>query len=182
MFGLNNAPLTKLRGIAIPAEAVYKGQHLKAYVFFSGYDGHAGGPGYPFFGVYVENIEKYIPESEIDKFRGPDLSQYATKNDAIQLNVTQGNSRREITTRLLFTDGMNFDSGFQAEGSFETNPRETKIATDTWMQFLAQMSNGFEDGKAVIGGRGLSGELTVKFSGVGLGTKLKELIAYCKRQ
>jgi hypothetical protein len=182
MLGLNNAPLTKLRGIAIPAEAEYKGQKIKAYVFFSGYDGHAGGPGHLFLGIYVEDIDKYIPESEINKFMGPDLSQFAMQNDAIRLSVRRGDSKLETITRLLFTDGKYFDTGFQTDGFFETNPRKTKIATDAWMQFLTQMSDGFEDGKVVIGGKAFPSELTVRFSGNELGAKLKELMAYCNKQ
>ena len=179
MLGLDNVPLTKLRGISIPAEAEYKGQKIKACVFFSGYDGHSGGPVYPFFGVHVENIEKYIAESEINNFRGPDLSQYAMQNDAFRLSIKRGNSTKEIRTRLLFTDGKYFDTGFQTDGFFETNTRKTKIATDAWKQFLGQMSDGFQEGMAVMGGKAFSRELTVRFSGNGLGGKLKELIAYC---
>jgi hypothetical protein len=179
MLGLNDAPLTKLRGIAIPAEAEYMGQRIKAYVFFSGYDGHAGGPGYPFLGIHVENIEKYVPASEIDKFRGPDISPFAVQADAIQLSITQGNSVIAISTPLLFTDGKYFDTGFETDGFFEANPRKTKGARSRWAQFLARMSNGFEEGKALIGATAFPSELTVRFSGNGLGEELKELLAYC---
>ena len=182
MRGLDSVPLTTLRGIGIPAEAEYKGHIIKAYVFFSGYDGHAGGRGYPVLGIHVEDIEKYIPEAEMLKFMGPDLSQYAMQNDAIQLSVRQGGINKKISTRLLFSDGKDFDPGFDTVGFFETNPRKTKFATDAWMRFLALMSDGFEEGKVVIGGKAFSGELTVRFSGNGLGAQLKELMAYCNKQ
>ena len=181
MLGLDNEPLTKLRGIAIPAEAEYMGQTFKAYVFFSGYDGHAGGPGHPFLGIHVDNIDTFIPESEMAKFMGPDLSQYAMQNDAIRVSIKRGDSTLETNTRLLFTDGKYFDPGFQTSGYFETNPKKTKLAVDAWMKFLAQMSDGFQEGKVVIGGKAFSSELTVRFSGNGLGVQLKELMAYCNK-
>ena len=177
MLSLDGAPLTNLRSIGISAEAEYSGQKIKAYVFFHGYDGHAGGPGYPFLGIHVENIENYVPQSVIDKFRGPDLSQYAMKRDAMRLSIRQGNSVKEISTGLLFTDGKFFDVGFETDGYFEANPRKSRI--NAWMQFLTEISNGFEEGKAVIGGTAFPSELTVRFSGNGLGEKLKELLAYC---
>jgi hypothetical protein len=182
MLGANQAPLRRLRGIAVPAEAEYRGQKIRAYVFFSGHDGHAGGPGYPFFGVHVEDIEKHIPEPEIRVFTGPDLSKYATHDDAIRLSFRRSGKEVETSTRLLFTDGKYFETGFQTVGFFETNPRKSKSATDAWTQFLAQMSGGFEEGKVVIGGRVFSSELTVRFSGNGLGAKLRELMAYCNKQ
>jgi len=180
MLGLNKVPLTKLRGIAIPAEAEYQGEKIKAYVFFSGYDGHSGGTGHPSFGVYVENIGNFIPESEIDKFRGPDLSQYAMQSDAMRLSVRNGTSTKEIRSRLLFTDGRYFDTGFETDGSFEANP--SKSAANAWAQFLAQMSGGFTEGEVVIGGKAFSKPLIVRFSGLGMGTKLKELMAFCSKQ
>jgi hypothetical protein len=181
MLGLDNVHLTTLKGISIPAEAEYKGHKFNANVFFYGYDGHAGGKGYPSLGIHVDGIEKYIPESQLEKFMGPDLSQYAVQNNVIQLNLRQGASHREISTRLLFTDGKFFDPGFQTIGYFETNPKRDKASTIAWKQFLLKVSEGFEEGKVVIGKNAFPGELIVKFSGNGLGFKLQNLIAYCNK-
>lgn len=182
MLALDGMPLTRLRGIGVPAEAEYKGKKLKAYVFFSGYDGHAGGPGYPSLGIHVENIDKFMPESEIDTFVGPDLSQYAVHNNAIRITLRKGERRFEFNTRLLYTYGRFFDPGFDSYNYFETNHRNTKTETDSWRQFLTQMSDGFETGTIVVGGKAFSSELMVKFDGNGLGTQLKELVEYCSKR
>lgn len=172
----------KLRAIAIPAEAEYKGQKLKAYVFISGYDGHAGGSGYPFLWIYVERVESVLPESEIEQFMGPDLSRTALVNDAIKISIGDKGAQKSMSMRLVYESWQYFDTGFIADGYFEAAPRRTKEAIDAWKQFLTQMSDGFEGGKAVIGGRAFSSELTVKFSGNVLGAQLKELMAYCKKE
>jgi hypothetical protein len=171
----------KLRAVAIPAEAEYKGQKLKAFIFISGYDGHAGGSGYPFLGIYVEKIESILPESEIKQFVGPDYSQTALVNNAIKMSVSGKGVEKSINMRLVYESAQYFDTGFVQDGYFETNPRRTKVAIDEWKQFLARMSDGFEEGKAVLGGKAFSNELTVTFSGNGLSARLKELMAYCNK-
>jgi len=165
--GVNNVPMFKLSAIAIPAEAEYRGQKFKAYVFIYGHEGRSRGIGYPEFGMYIENIKHIVPEQEIDQFVGPDLPSVATENNALQLNIQQGRTAQSISTRLVFTTVKYFDVGFETDGFLETNIKDTKSATDDWKQFLAQMSDGFEDGKAVIGGKAFSSELTVRFSGKG---------------
>lgn len=176
---LRGAPM--LRAVAIPAEAEYRGQRLKAYVFISGYDGHAGSSGYPFLGIYVEKVESILPESEIKQFVGPDYSQIALVNDAIKISIGEKGTQKSISMRLVYESAQYFDTGFMTDGYFETGPRRAKVATDAWKQFLTQMSDGFEEGKAVLRGKAFSSELTVRFSGNGLGTQLKELLAYCNK-
>jgi len=172
----------KLRAIAIPAEAEYKGQKLKAFIFISGYDGHAGGSGYPFLGIYVEKIESILPESEINQFVGPDYSPIALNNDAIKISIDRKSGQNSISMRIGYESTHFFDTGFVTDGYFQSGPRRTKEAIDAWKRFLTQMSDGFEEGKAVIGGKAFSNELTVTFSGNGLGSKLQELLAYCNKQ
>ena len=176
---VNNEPMSKLRAVGIPAEAEFKGQKLKAFVFFYGREGQGGGIGYPNFGIYVEDIESIVPESEIGLFVGPDLSRVAVDNDAIKISIGRGDSQESMSTRLVYTGTQYFDTGFKTDGFFETNIRRTKNATDAWKHFLTEMGGGFEDGKAVIGGKAFSNELTVRFPGKGLSARLKELMVYC---
>jgi hypothetical protein len=172
----------KLRAIAIPAEAEYKGQKFKAYVFVSGYDGHAGGSGYPFFGIYIEKVESILPESEIQQFVGPDLSQSTMNDNAINISIGRKGTQRSISLQFIYDSTQYFNTGFALDGYFEAGPRVTQNETSNWKQFLAQMSDGFTEGKAIIRGKAFSSELTVRFSGNGLGAKLKELMAYCNKQ
>lgn len=183
----DNERLPLLKAIAIPAEAEYKGKKLKAYVFLYGTEGRGaegrrGGIGYPTLCIYVENVESIVPAAEIEQFVGPDLPPVAADHNAIELSVEAVGGQKLISSRLIYNGTQYFDTGFKTDGFFETNIRGTKSATDAWKHFLAQIGNGFEGGKAVIGGKAFSSKLTVKFSGNGLGAQLKELLAYCNKQ
>ena len=171
----------KARAIAIPAEAEYQGKKLNAYVFISGYDGHSGGSSYLLLGIYVEKVESILPGPELDQFRGPDYSIVALTSDAIKISLARKGRQESVSTRLVYEEARFFDTGFMEDGYFEAGPRTTKASTATWKQFLVQMSDGFEEGQAVIGGKAFSSDLTVTFSGNGLDSKLKELLAYSNK-
>lgn len=105
----------------------------------------------------------------------------ALSSDAIKISVKTKGGQESISTRLVYEEARFFDTGFLEDGYFEAGPGTTQASRAAWKHFLVQMSDGFKEGQAVIGGKAFSSDLTVKFSGNGLDSKLKELIAYCKK-
>jgi hypothetical protein len=178
---IGKRPVKWNRAIGIPAEAEYRGRKLKAYVFMWGRQGTQDGVGFPDLGVYVEDIESLVPKSELEQFVGPEFSEIALKYDAVVVSATHGKREISISTRLLYDYGDRLDTGFNNDGAFLTNRTKSKSQRDAWMRFLAELSGGFDKGKAVIGGKVLSDKITVEFTGSGLGAQLKELIAFCRK-
>jgi len=170
--------LTELRAVAVSAQAEYRGQKLRAYVFFCGHEG-LGPTGYPDFGIFVDNMRDLFPESEISQFQGPDLSRAARHDNVVDLNIRVGPRKESTSTRLIYQSGVAFDTGFEPQGHFETNVQETRKATLAWREFVRRMSDGFDDGEAVVGGNLFSNKLTVRFTGNGLGAQLKDLMDFC---
>ena len=177
---LLNEPDPQVRTLAATAQAEYKSEKLRAYVFFFGVQGKRA-PGYPDFGIFVEHMEDVLPKSEVEKFEGPDMSRAAIRYDAIDLSIKRSEYKTSTSTRLLYSSGLTFDTGLETYGFFQTNLRDSKKATLAWRQFLDEMSRGFDEGEAVVGGNVFSHKLVVRFTGGGLGTQLKELMDYCSK-
>ena len=171
--------MLKQRAIAVPAAAEYNGQKLKAYVVLWAHV-KPDGLGYPTLGVVVQNISEVVPESELEQFEGPDLSDAVIKSNTIDIDVMNKKTTKQISTHLTYDgDAEMFPADVRGnEGSyFNSNVSLTKPRVAAWKQFIVEMSSGFDEGHLIIGGPVFSHKLNVEFSGAGIEPVLKELIS-----
>jgi len=175
---LDHHALPFMRAIGIPAAATYKGQKRKAIVIISGRTKATGGPGQPVIEVHIDGIQNLISEKDLELFEGPDVSDAQSGIRAFSISVTRGKLVYEAAgsvdlymgdypESIVGEDGNNV----LGTGVFPKGPRRA-----AWRQLFHQMSSGFEKGQISIGGKELSPNLEIDFSGNGIEPLLQELI------
>ena len=175
----NGKPIPTLKAIAIPATVECNGKKMKAYVVLEGHS-KPDGLGYPSLSVVVQNIKDVVPSSELEQFEGPDLSDAAIKERALEINIVSNKMSRIINTRMIFAqepdlpaDVLGDEDNIIDMGVFPT--KQDKMA---WKQLIVEMSSGFDKGHLTIGGPIFSHKLNVEFSGKGIESPLKKLLEF----
>jgi hypothetical protein len=170
-------PIPTLKAVGIKAKAECNGQSYSAFVFVWGRQGS----GIYTIGIVISGFDGVIPEAELDKYRGPDLSEKAMTEDVISINLHQDRGEQSFSARLLMTTSFmlpNYVRGASRE-YFGTNPHlGNKKEKEEWHELLAMLSRGIADGHIVIGGGGFPKEIVIRFGGEGVATPAKELMQF----
>jgi hypothetical protein len=181
-------PLPFLKAIGIPATATYKGEKHKAFVFISGHekdkpDEHPGikvtvGP--PGIEIYIEGLQQFVPEKELELFEGPDDSDVEVEVRAMTVSIRRGEHIYRATNSVdlhtgdyplsIVREGGNNVFG---TGGFTKGPHRT-----AWIQLLNEMTSGFDEGHISFGGKEISSKIEIDFLGNGIEPLLKDLIRF----
>jgi len=175
---VDHRPLPFMRAIGIPATATYKGKKRKAFVFISGREKAKGGPGQPAIEIYVEGLGRLVPEVDLELFEGPDSSEASTEIRVSAVSITRGKQVYRATNSVDLYMGEYSESIVGQDGNnvlgtgiLSKGPRRS-----AWIQLLHEMSSGFDEGHISIGGKVLSPNIEIDFSGKGIEPLLQELL------
>ena len=178
-------PLPFARAIGIPATATYQGKKRKAFVIIHGTDKEARASlpanvhlGHPGIEVHIDGLDDLLPENRVELFDGPDFSDAATEIRAFAISITRGKQFFRARSSVDRYIGEYPESIVGPDGNVLGTSGFTKGARQTeWMQLLREMSNGFDKGRISIGGKMLSPNIEIDFSGTGITPLLKELLS-----
>jgi hypothetical protein len=170
-------PMPFLKAIGIPATATYKGERHKAFVFVWGREKETG-TGFPSIEVYIDGLSEFITEKELEQFEGPDLSIAATKATTFVVSITKGKHVLQAVNRVELCGGAYPESLVPQDGNnlFDTGINQDSAQRAVWKQFMREMSLGFDVGHISIGGKVISPNIEIDFSGNGIGSLLQDLI------
>jgi len=175
---LDHHPLPFMRAIGIPATATYKGEKRKAFVFISGREKAKGGPGQLAIEIYVEELDRLVPQEDLELFEGPDSSEASTEIRVTAVSITRGRQVYRATNSVDLYMGEYPESilgqggnNILGTGILFKGPRSA-----AWVQLLHEMSSGFDGGHISIGGKVLSPNIEIDFSGNGIVPLLQELL------
>jgi len=175
------------KAIGIPATATYKGVTRNAFVIIHGTDRkalaglptnvHLVNPGIE---IHIDGFDDLLPEGRADLFDGPPDEGESSEIRVMKLSISRG----QLTFRTNhFVDRyigeypesiVGPDGNVLGMGSYPKGARRT-----AWMQFLREMSKGFDKGHISIGGKALSPNIEIEFSGKGIEPLLAELLRVC---
>lgn len=173
----NGKPLTVQHAIAIPAVAEYKGQKLKAHVFFFG--NSLNRHKVPVMGVVIEGLETVVPAKELAWFEGPELEERTIHENAFEISIHKNGVSKAFATPALLDGIYDFPAEIRGkeENQFDSNLNvfQPRIL-QAWRGYLAAMSSGFEQGQITLGGKLFSAPIVVRFDGQGIEAALPELL------
>lgn len=177
-------PLPFARAIGIPATATYKGEKRKAFVIIDGTDkkARASLPAYVHLGqpgieIHIDGLDGLLPDGRTELFDGPDSSDAATDIRVIAVSVSRGKQifRAQNSVARYLGDYpesiVGPDGNVLGTSGFAKGTRRAE-----WMRLLREMGNGFDKGRISIGGKTLSPNIEVYFSGNGIEPLLKDLL------
>lgn len=181
----DHKPLPFLKAIGIPATAIYKGEKRKAFVIICGSlkeerhslpaDAHLVPPNIE---VHIDGLEQMVPEKLLDLFDGPDPSEASTEIPVFAISISRGEQVFRAMSSVNRYEGTYPESVVGPEGNnvlgTGTQPKGPRRAA--WIQFLHEMSSGFEKGRILIGGKVLSPNIEIEFSGDGIQPLLQEML------
>ncbi len=178
----DHKPLPFLKAIGIPATAIYKGEKRRAFVIILGNlkEERARLPanvhiGPPEIEVHIDGLEQMVPEKLLDLFDGPETSDASMEIRVVAISVTRGKEVFRATGSANRYDGDYPESIVGSEGNnvLGTSWPLHRVA---WMQFLHEMSSGFDEGHITIGGKVLSPNIEIEFSGNGIAPLLQGML------
>jgi len=175
----DHQPLPFLKAIGVPATATFSGEKYKAFVFISGRE---KGPGvyHPSIEIYIEGLQRVIPEKELELFEGPAESKAESEIRAMTVSVRRGKQLYQAKNWVNLYEG-DYPVSIVKEGGntvfssgvFTKGPEYT-----AWVQLMREMSAGFDEGHISFGGTAPSTKIEVDFSGNGIEPLLKDVIRY----
>lgn len=184
-FRDNHQPRPDFRAIGIPATAIYKGEKRKAFIILLGTSKEAAAhfprnvhavP--PVFEVHIDGFDRLLPEGRAELFDGPPETGESTEIRVFKMSITRGGQVfrssnwvnryiGEYPDSIVGPDGNVLGIGVSTRGQERT----------AWLQFLREMSKGYDRGHISIGGKVLSPNIEIDFSGNGVDPLLKDLLS-----
>ena len=175
------------QAIGIPATATFNGKIRKAFVIIHGTerkalaslpaDVHLAHPGIE---IHIDGFDDLLPEGRAGLFDGPDDGGDSTAIRVIAISIVRGRHVFRTTSSVDRYIGeypesiVGPDGNVLGMGSYPKGARRT-----AWMQFLRDMSKGFDKAHISIGGKALSPNIEIEFSGKGIEPLLAELLRVC---
>jgi hypothetical protein len=181
----DHKPLPFLKAVGIPATAIYKGEKRKAFVIICGSlkeerhglpaDVHLGPPEIE---IHIDGLDQMIPEKLLDLFDGPDTSDASTEIRVFAISIARGKQVFRAMSSVDRYEGHYPESIVGPEGNnvLGTGTPLKGPRQAAWMQFLHEMSSGFDQGQILIGGKELSPNIEIDFSGNGIKPLLQEML------
>jgi len=170
-----NKPMAKLKAIGIRAKAECNGQSYDAFVVFWGREGSK----IYSINMVIRGFGGVIPNSVLDNYRGPDLSEVANE-DCITINIRRNQWYKSFSTRLVISTTLMLPNYIRGDSDelFSTNPRLDKIEMKGWNDLLDFLTQGMSKGSIVIGEGRFPQKIVVSFGGNGVVPLAKELMHF----
>lgn len=186
-FRDNHQPRPDFRAIGIPATAIYKGERRKAFIILLGTlkgaaahlprNVHAVPP---VFEIHIDGFDQLLPEGRAELFDGPPDSGESTEIRVFKMSITRGGQVFRVSNWVDRGIGEYSDSIVGPDGNVLGMGVPTRGQERTaWLQFLREMSKGFDSGHISIGGKALSPDIEIDFSSKGIDPLLKDLLRDC---
>jgi hypothetical protein len=181
----DHKPLPFLKAIGIPATAIYKGEKRKAFVIVCGSlkeqrhslpaNVHLGPPEIE---VHIDGLEQMVPEKLLDLFDGPETSDASTEIRVFAISISRGKQVFRAMSSVDRYEGPYPESVVGPEGNnvLGTSTPLKGPRQAAWIQLLHEMSSGFDEGRILIGGKVLSPNIEIDFSGNGIQPLLQEML------
>jgi hypothetical protein len=186
-FRDNHQPRPDLRAIGIPATAIYKGEKRKAFIILSGTLKEAAArlprnvhavP--PVIEVHIDGFDQLLPEGRAELFDGPPDIGESTEIRVFKMSIIRGGQVFRASNWVNRYIGEYPDSIVGPDGNVLGIGVSTRGQERTaWLQFLREMSNGFDRGQILIGGKALSPNIEIDFSSKRVDPLLKDLLRDC---
>lgn len=169
----NGKPLSQMMAIGVAGIATIGDKKTRAFLVLYGKKGSKNIN----IGVIVENATKFIPENDIDAYRGPDLSEAAIRNNALEIKISRQTGKSSFSTRMVIESTKLFPTDVRgdAEEFFASNVRSTEPERKALLKFLDALGNDFNGGSIVVGRGSFTNVVSMNFKNSGISLLVDDL-------